>query len=71
MGEIYNANSNQRTAGVAVSISSKINCNIKVIRNKEKYFIMIKGPIHNIYLYIHICIIYICINYINYKHIDT
>ena len=44
--KIFHANGNQKKAGVATLISDKIDLKIKnVIRHKEGYYIMIKGPI--------------------------
>ena len=46
MEKIYNANGNQKKAGVAILISDKINFKIKTItRDKEGQYIMIKGSI--------------------------
>ena len=43
---IFHANGNQKKAGVAILISDKIDFKIKTItRDKEGYYIMIKGPI--------------------------
>ena len=42
----FHANAKQRTAGVAILISDKIDLKIKKItRDKEGHYIMIKGPI--------------------------
>ena len=57
--KIFHANGNQKKAGVAILISHKIDVNIKTItRDKEGYYIMIKGSIQeeditrvNIYIY--------------------
>ena len=44
--KIFNANGNQKKAGVAILISHKIDFKIKnVIRDKEGRYIMIKGSI--------------------------
>ena len=44
--KIFQANGNQKKAGVAILISDKINFNIKTItRDKEGHYIMIKGSI--------------------------
>ena len=44
--KISHANGNQKEAGVAILISDKIDFKIKdIIRNKEGYYIMIKGSI--------------------------
>ena len=43
---IFHANGKQKKAGVATLISDKIDLNIKKItRDKERYYIMIKGSI--------------------------
>ena len=43
---IFHANGKQKKAGVAIFISDKINLKMKKItRDKEGYYIMIKGPI--------------------------
>ena len=43
---IFHANGNQKKAGVAILISDKIHFKIKTItRDKERYYIMIKGSI--------------------------
>ena len=43
---IFHANGKQRKAGVAILISDNIDLKIKnIIRNKEGYYIMIKGSI--------------------------
>ena len=44
--KLFHANGNQKKAGVAIIISDKVNFNIKnVTRDKEGYYIMIKGSI--------------------------
>ena len=44
--KIFHANGNQKKAGVAILLSDGINLKIKkIIRNKEGYYIMIKGSI--------------------------
>ena len=44
--KIFHANGNQKKAGVVIPISHKIDCKIKnVTRDKEGYYIMIKGSI--------------------------
>ena len=44
MEKIFNANGNQRKAGVAILISDKTDFKIKTVtRDKEGYYIMIKG----------------------------
>ena len=43
---IFHANGKQKKAGVAILISDKIDIKIKkIIRDKEGYYIMIKGSI--------------------------
>ena len=42
---IFHANGKQKKAGVAIFISDKINLKIKIIRDKEVQYIMIKGSI--------------------------
>ena len=42
--KIFHAKGNQKKAGVAIFISNKIDFQIKTVtRNKEGYYIMIKG----------------------------
>ena len=44
--KIFHANGNQKKAGVAIFISDKIDFKIKnVTRDKERYYIMMKGSI--------------------------
>ena len=44
--KIFHANENQKKAGVLILISDKIDLKIKnIIRDKERYYIMIKGSI--------------------------
>ena len=44
--KIFHANRNQKKAGVAILISDKIDFKIKTItRDKEGYYVMIKGSI--------------------------
>ena len=44
--KIFHANGNQKTAGVAILVSDKIDFKIKTItRDKDGYYIMIKGSI--------------------------
>ena len=44
--KIYHANGNQKKAGVAILTSDKTDFKIKnVTRDKERHYIMIKGPI--------------------------
>ena len=44
--KIFHANGNQKKAGVAILVSDKIDFKIKTItRDKEVYYIMIKGSI--------------------------
>ena len=42
---IFHANGKQKKAGVAILISDKIDLKIKITRNKEGHYIMIKGSI--------------------------
>ena len=42
---IFHANGKQKKAGVAILISDKIDLKIKITRDKEGHYIMIKGPI--------------------------
>ena len=42
---IFYANGKQKKAGVAILISDKIDLKIKITRNKEGHYIMIKGSI--------------------------
>ena len=43
---IFHANGKQKKAGVAILISNKIDLKIKnITRDKERYYIMIKGSI--------------------------
>ena len=42
---IFHANGKQKKAGVAIFISDKIDFKIKITRDKEGYYIMIKGSI--------------------------
>lgn len=45
--KIIHANRNQKSAGVAILISDKIDLNTKTFkRDKEGHYIMIKGSIH-------------------------
>ena len=42
----FHTNGDQKTAGVAIFISDKIDFEIKAVkRDKERYYIMIKGSI--------------------------
>ena len=41
----FHANGNQKKAGVAIPISDKIDLKIKITRNKEGHYTMIKGSI--------------------------
>ena len=44
--KVYHANEDQKKAGVAILISDKIDLEIKAVkRDKEEYYIMIKGSI--------------------------
>ena len=44
--KIFHANGDQKEAGVAILISDKIDFEIKAVkRDKERYYIMIKGSI--------------------------
>ena len=46
MEKLFNANVNQKTAGVAILISEKIDFKIKTVtRDKEAHYIMFKGSI--------------------------
>ena len=42
---IFHANGKQKKAGVAILISDKIDLKIKITRDKEGHYIMIKGLI--------------------------
>ena len=42
---IFHANGKQKKAGVAIIISEKIGLKIKITRDKEGHYIMIKGSI--------------------------
>ena len=42
---ILHANGKQKKAGVAIHISDKIDLKIKITRDKEGHYIMIKGTI--------------------------
>ena len=42
---IFHANGKQKKAGVAILISDKIDLKIKITRDKEEHYIMIKGSI--------------------------
>ena len=50
--KIFHANGNQKKAGVVWSclMSDKIDLKIKIIRNKEGHYIMIKGSIQEKYI---------------------
>ena len=51
MGNNVHKNANQKKAGVAILISDKIDFRLKsVVRDKEGYYIMIKGSIHKEYI---------------------
>ena len=43
--KIFHANGTQKKAGVAILISDKIDLKIKIIRDKEGHYMMIKGSI--------------------------
>ena len=45
MKNIFHANGKQKKARVAILISDKINLKIKIIRDKEEHYIIIKGSI--------------------------
>ena len=42
---IFHANGKQKKAGVAVLISDKIDLKIKITRDKEGHYVMIKGSV--------------------------
>ena len=42
---IFHANRKQKKAGVAIIISEKVDLKIKITRDKEEHYIMIKGSI--------------------------
>ena len=42
---IFHANGKQKKAGVEILISDKIDLKIKIIRDKEGHYVMIKGSI--------------------------
>ena len=42
---IFHANGSKKKVGVAILISDKIDLKIKITRNKEGHYIMIKGSI--------------------------
>ena len=42
---VFYANGNEKKAGVAIRISHKIDLKKDVMRDKEEYYIIIKGPI--------------------------
>ena len=42
---IFHANGKQKKTGVAILISDKINLKLKITRNKEGHYVMIKGSI--------------------------
>ena len=42
---IFHANGKQKKAGVAILMSDKVDLKIKITRNKEGHYIMIKGSI--------------------------
>ena len=46
MENIFHANGKQKKAGVAILITDKIGLKIKITRDKEGHYIMIKGSIH-------------------------
>ena len=43
--KIFHENGKQKKAGVAILVSDKIDLKIKITRDKERHYIMIKGPI--------------------------
>jgi len=42
---IFHANGKQKKTGIAILISDKLDLKIKITRNKEGHYIMIKGSI--------------------------
>ena len=40
---IFHANGKQKKTGIAILISDKLDLKIKIIKNKEGHYIMIKG----------------------------
>ena len=60
MEKLFHANGKQKKTGIATLISDKIDLKIKITRDKEGHYIMIKGSIQeeditivNIYAYLH------------------
>ena len=52
---IFYANEKQKKAGVAILISDKIDLKRKITRDKEGYYIMIKGSIQEEDMIVNIC----------------
>ena len=44
---IFHANGKQKKGGVVIHISEKIDLNIKITRDKEGHYIMIKGSVQD------------------------
>ena len=52
---IFHSNGKQKKVGVAILISDKIDLKIKITRDKEGYYIMIKGSIQEEDTSVNIC----------------